>query len=160
MQVGKGTVVTLKYQVSDTDGKMVDEGIQPIIYVHGGKDVNAGLFPGLQKALDGKKVGDSIKVTLDPMQAFGEYDADMVLVEPRDAFPKEIEVGTVLQLETDDGQTQLFQVVEINGDTVTVDGNHPLAGVSLVFSATVENVRAASPEEMSTSVPDTSEYRN
>ena len=89
-----------------------------------------------------------------------EYDADLVMVEPRDVFPKEIEVGTVLQLDDDDGQTQLFQVVEIDGDQVTVDGNHPLAGVSLVFSATVENVRAATPEEMCSSVPDTSSHRN
>lgn len=154
MQISKGTVVTLTYQVRDVDGNMVDQGADPIIYVHGGKDVNVGLFPRLQEELEGKEVGDSIEVELDPLEAFGDYDDDLVMVEDISLFPEGVEVGMVLELEQDDGGRQLFQVAEVNDDSITVDGNHPLAGVSLIFSGTVQNVRQASDKEMKSSVPE------
>lgn len=154
MQISKGTVVTLTYQVRDVDGNMVDQGADPIIYVHGGKDVNVGLFPRLQEELEGKEVGDSIEVELDPLEAFGEYDDELVMEEDIELFPEGVEVGMVLELEQDDGGRQLFQVAEVNEDSITVDGNHPLAGVSLIFSGTVQNVRQASDKEMKSSVPE------
>lgn len=154
MQVSKGTVVTLTYQVRDMDGNMVDQGADPIIYVHGGKDINVGLFPRLQEELEGKEVGDSIEVELDPLEAFGEYDDELVMEEDIELFPEGVEVGMVLELEQDDGGRQLFQVAEVNEDSITVDGNHPLAGVSLIFSGTVQNVRQASDKEMKSSVPE------
>ncbi|MDK9722478.1 MAG: peptidylprolyl isomerase [Rhodospirillales bacterium] len=154
MQVSKGTVVTLTYQVRDMDGNMVDQGADPIIYVHGGKDINVGLFPRLQEELEGKEVGDSIEVELDPLEAFGEYDDELVMEEDIELFPEGVEVGMVLELEQDDGGRQLFQVAEVNDDSITVDGNHPLAGVSLIFSGTVQNVRQASDKEMKSSVPE------
>lgn len=154
MQVSKGTVVTLTYQVRDMDGNMVDQGADPIIYVHGGKDINVGLFPRLQEELEGKEVGDSIEVELDPLEAFGEYDDELVMEEDIDLFPEGVEVGMVLELEQDDGGRQLFQVAEVNEDSITVDGNHPLAGVSLIFTGTVQNVRQASDKEMKSSVPE------
>ncbi|MBI5121461.1 MAG: peptidylprolyl isomerase [Rhodospirillales bacterium] len=154
MQVSKGTVVTLTYQVRDMDGNMVDQGADPISYVHGGKDINVGLFPRLQEELEGKEVGDSIEVELDPLEAFGEYDDELVMEEDIELFPEGVEVGMVLELEQDDGGRQLFQVAEVNEDSITVDGNHPLAGVSLIFSGTVQNVRQASDKEMKSSVPE------
>jgi FKBP-type peptidyl-prolyl cis-trans isomerase SlyD len=154
MRIEAGTVVSLTYKVSDQDGNVVDEGFQPMAYVHGGRDPQAGLFPAIQKALDGKRAGDSVSVELAPLDAFGDYDEDLVFAEPREAFPKEIEVGTLLTLESDEGKTQIFRVVEFRDDLVVVDGNHPLAGMPLVFAATVDKVRAATDEEMASSLPE------
>lgn len=154
MKIASKTVVTLQYRVSDPDGATIDEGGEPMVYVQGGRDVDRGLFPKLQQALEGLSAGDEKKVTLEPLEAFGDYDAELVLLEPKDAFPDEIEVGTILEREDDDGEMTLFRVAEIRENTVVVDGNHPLAGVSLVFECKIIDVRSASDEEFESSTPE------
>ena len=80
MQVAKNSVITLDYHVTDPDGEIVDEGREPLIYLHGGYD---DIFPLIEEALQGKKIGESVQVKLQPDEAFGDYDAEMVQVEPR-----------------------------------------------------------------------------
>jgi FKBP-type peptidyl-prolyl cis-trans isomerase SlyD len=147
MQIGKDTVVSLNYELVDVSGKVIEKTQEPVTYLHGGYD---GIFPLVETALQGKAVGDKCKVTLTPDDAFGEYEADMVRTEPKKLFPDNLSVG--MQFEgaaegTDD--FTLYTVKEIKGDDVVVDGNHPLAGQTLVFSGTVTEVRAATREELS-----------
>lgn len=149
MKIAKDTVVSLQYELLDlSDNSVLEKSNDPISYVHGGYD---GIFPTVEESLHGKNVGDKISVKMEPDDAFGEYDHDLVRVEPRDLFPKDIEVGMQLEggaEDDDDEDYMLFTVVEITDKEVTVDGNHPLAGKSLTFNATVTGVRAASSEEI------------
>ncbi len=149
MKIAKDTVVSLQYELIDLgDGSVLEKSNDPISYVHGGYD---GIFPTVEEALHGKAVGDKISVKMDPDDAFGEYDHDLVRVEPRDLFPKDIEVGMQLEggaEDDDDEDYMLFTVVEITDKEVTVDGNHPLAGKALTFNATVTGVREATSEEI------------
>jgi FKBP-type peptidyl-prolyl cis-trans isomerase SlyD len=146
MQVAKNTVVTLSYRVTDSDGNLVDGGEQPIVYLHGGYE---GIFPVIEEALQGKSVGDKLEVKLQPDEAFGDYDAELVMIEPRSLFPDSIEVGMQFERATDDGDDgELYTITDIADDKVVVDGNHPLAGMALVFSCTVAEVRAATSDEI------------
>ncbi|MBK8522748.1 MAG: peptidylprolyl isomerase [Betaproteobacteria bacterium] len=148
-QVAKNAVVTLDYNVTDPDGELVDAGKEPLVYLHGGYD---DIFPKIEEAVHGKAIGETVKVKLLPDEAFGEYDEQLVQVEPRDSFPKEIQVG--MQFEgapegTDDDDFVIYRVTEIADDKVVLDGNHPLAGMALIFTCTVTSVRPASAEELS-----------
>jgi len=146
MQIAKNTVVTLNYQVTDVQGDMVDEGAQPLVYLHGGYD---GIFPLLEETLQGKTVGDKLEVRLEPEDAFGDYDAELVLIESRNLFPDNIEVGMQFERGTEDGDDdELYTITDITDDKVVVDGNHPLAGMSLNFICTVAEVRPATAEEL------------
>ena len=146
MQIAKNSVVTLDYQVHDSEGNLIDEGSKPLVYIHGGYD---GIFPRIEEELHGQGVGMALKIKLEPEEAFGEYDAELVNVEARNLFPEQIEVG--MQFERageDDEEDMLYTITNIEADKVVVDGNHPLAGMSLVFSCTVTEVRQASAEEL------------
>jgi FKBP-type peptidyl-prolyl cis-trans isomerase SlyD len=145
VQISRNHVVTLKYQVSDRDGEIVDAGLEPIVYLHGGY---GGLFDALEVALQGKSAGDAFNVTLTAEEAFGEYDPDLVSVEPRDAFPSDIEIGTEVELDAEEGETLQFRVTHIDADQVTINGNHPLCGLDLVFSGSVVAVRPATAKEI------------
>ena len=145
MQISRNHVVTLKYQVSDRDGEIVDAGLEPIVYLHGGY---GGLFDALEVALQGKSVVDAFNVMLTADEAFGEYDPDLVSVEPSDAFPPNIEIGTEVELDAEDGETLQFRVTHIAADGVTINGNHPLCGLDLVFAGTVVAVRPATAKEI------------
>ena len=148
MLVIKNTVVTLDYNVTDPDGELVDAGKEPLVYLHGGYD---DIFPMIEEALQGKKVGETVVVKMQPDDAFGEYDADLIQVESRKDFPKELQVG--MQFEGlpeggEDDDALIYRVTEIAEDRVVLDGNHPLAGMALVFTCTVTAVRPASTEEI------------
>jgi FKBP-type peptidyl-prolyl cis-trans isomerase SlyD len=146
MQIGQDTVVTLKYRVTDPDGHVVDEGNMPLTYLHGGYH---GIFLRIEEELEGKTVGDAIEVKLQPEDAFGDYDADLVTVEQRDLFPDNIEVGMQFERATDgEDDEMLYTVTNIADGKVVVDGNHPLAGMALIFACTVADVRKASAEEL------------
>lgn len=147
MEIVKNTVVTLKYEVRDPDGNMIDDGTHPLVYLHGGYD---GIFPKLEELLHGKNTGDSLQVKLQPEDAFGDYDEELVLVEDAALFPENIEVGMSFERVTDDGEEEiLYRITDIAEGKVVVDGNHPLAGTALVFDITVADVRKASAEEVS-----------
>ncbi len=151
MQVAKNTVVTLDYSVSDPEGVLVDAGKDPLVYLHGGYD---DIFPMIEEAMHGKKIGESVAVKMQPDDAFGEYDAELIQIEPRSAFPKELQVGMQFEglPEGADGEDEddilIYRVTEIADDKVVLDGNHPLAGMALVFTCTVTALRPASAEEI------------
>ena len=147
MLIARNTVVTLNYSVKDTDGTPVDEGAAPLVYLHGGY---GGIFDRIEEELQGKDIGTALEVKLEPEDAFGEYDAELVAIEPRHLFPDNIEVGMQFERGSEDGEDDdaLFTITDIADGKVVVDGNHPLAGVALLFSCTVSEVRAATPEEI------------
>ena len=147
MLIARNTVVTLHYSVKDSDGTPVDEGTAPLVYLHGGY---GGIFDRIEEELQGKAVGDALDVRLEPEDAFGEYDAELVAIEPRQLFPDNIEVGMQFERGSEDGENDdaLFIITDIADDKVVVDGNHPLAGIALLFSCSVTAVRAATAEEI------------
>jgi len=144
--IAKDTVVSLTYQLTGTDGKVIERTEEPISYLHGGYE---GIFPLVEQALEGKEQGFSWDVRLEPEDALGDYDAELVRVEARKLFPPKLQVG--MQFEgsaDDDGDTRIFTVTDIADDKVVVDGNHPLAGQTVTFSCVVMDVRKASREEL------------
>ncbi len=146
MQVSKNTVVSINYELSDSDGKVIEKTSAPVSYLHGGYD---GIFPNVEKALEGKDVGTQCQVRLEPEDAFGDYDAELLRMEPRERFPANVSVG--MQFEgAPEGSKEyvLYTVTDVTDAQVVVDGNHPLAGQALVFSCTVMEVRAATGEEL------------
>jgi len=147
MQIDQDTVVTLAYSVTDSDGNLIDAGERPLVYLHGGY---GGIFEKIEEELLGQTAGFQKDIRLQPEEAFGEYDAELVMIEPRDLFPEEIEVGMQFEraAEDDDEEDMLYTITDIAEGKVVVDGNHPLAGIALVFSCTVNNVRAATAEEI------------
>ncbi len=146
MQIGPNTVVTLAYRVTDADGNLIDAGDKPLVYLHGGY---GGIFEKIETELEGQGPGFQKDIRLLPGEAFGEYDAGLLLVEPAELFPDNIEIGMQFERATEDGKDDvLYTITDIADDKVVVDGNHPLAGVTLLFSCTVSDVRAATPEEI------------
>jgi len=146
MQIAKDTVVTIEYELFNSDGDLIEKTDEPLEYLHGGY---GGMFPAVEKALEGKDVGEGCKVKLTPDEAFGDYDAELVHVEPRDKFPDHIEVG--MQFEGSAEQSDdpiVYTVTELAEDKVVVDGNHPLAGQTLHIECTVSDVRQASKDEI------------
>lgn len=144
-EIVKNSVVTLNYKVTDPDGSVIDGGNEPMAYLHGGYD---GIFPKLEEALHGKKTGDTLKIKLQPQDAFGDYDEKLVAVEDASLFPDNAEVGMAFERVSDAGE-EVYRITDIADGKVVVDGNHPLAGVALVFDLTVAGVRAATAEEIS-----------
>lgn len=146
MKIEKNTVVTLHYQMFDANNQLIDQTEEPIAYLHGGYD---GIFPLVEEALHGQSVGHKIDIVLQPDDAFGEQEADLVRIEPLNAFPVEVEVG--MMFESDDPETGdiiVYRVTDIADGKAVVDGNHPLAGMKIRFTATVESVRPAEKNEI------------
>jgi len=149
MNISSNTVVTLSYKLFSAGGELIEESAHPITYLHGG---HHGIFPKIEEALTEKKAGDQCSVLLEPEEAFGEYDSELVRVEPQDRFPAEVKVG--MQFEGYAGQDEkqdeglVFTVTDIAEGKVVVDGNHPLAGQRLRFDCSVIDVREATSEEL------------
>ncbi|HYJ19050.1 MAG TPA: peptidylprolyl isomerase [Burkholderiales bacterium] len=146
MQIGQDTVVSISYELFDGEGKLIEKTKAPIAYIHGGYD---GIFPMVENALQGKSVGDACEVKLAPEEAFGEFDAALVRDEPRDLFPKNVSVGMQFEGAAEGSDNHaVYTVTKITDDKVSVDGNHPLAGKTLMFSCKVTGVRKATDEEL------------
>jgi len=147
MRIESGRVVRLEYEMKDCDGEPVEDENASLEYLHGGF---GGIFPKVEEALEGKDVGHEVKLTLEPDDAFGEYDAELLRVEPRDRFPKEIEIGMHFEGVPGDraDEAMIYTVTDVTPESVVVDSNHPLAGERLFFRAKVSGVRAATEEEM------------
>jgi FKBP-type peptidyl-prolyl cis-trans isomerase SlyD len=146
MQITMNTVVTMTYEIKDAEGNVLELSNEPVAYLHGGYD---NIFPKVEEAMHGKKVGDTIELGLEPSDAFGEYDAELVQIEPKSAFPEaELKIG--MQFEGDDssGEVIVYSVTDITDEKVIVDGNHPWAGQKVIFKAAVKDVRLANEEEV------------
>ena len=145
MKIEKNTAVTLRYKVADASGKLLEESREPMVYLHGGYD---NTFPKVEEALEGQVTGFQTTLNLAPQDAFGLRDESLVQSIPKSQFPPGVKVGGQLQGHGEDGHAQVFTVMKIKGDTVMLDGNHPLAGKALQFTVSVTAVRAASEEEI------------
>ena len=147
MQIAKNSVVFIDYTLTDPDGKTIDSSVgkQPLPYLHG----RGNLIPGLEKALEGKSAGDNLKVTVSPEEAYGVRDDKLVQVVPKSAFQgvPNLTIGQQFRSQTPTGNV-VVTVTKIEGDNVTVDGNHALAGIPLTFDVAIKEVRKASQEEL------------
>lgn len=148
MRIVKDTVVVITYRLSTLEGELLEEATpaEPAAYLHGGYD---GIFAKVEASLDGKEAGETLDIVLEPEDAFGEYDAELVRIESADLFPEGVEVGMQFEGSSEDGHHHLlYTVTDIAEGKVVVDGNHPLAGQSLRIECSVREVRAALPEEI------------
>ena len=148
MTIAPQKVATIHYEVSDSaNDEIIDssEGAEPMTYLHGARNI----IPGLEQALEGKVTGDEVEVVVEPADAYGEHSEDRIQQVPRQAFEgmDKVEVGMNVTAQTDQGAITLL-VTEVGEESVTVDANHPLAGKTLRFKVSVEEVRDASEEEI------------
>ena len=148
MTIAANKAVSIEYTLTNDDGDVIDSsaGGAPLVYLQGAGNI----IPGLEKALDGKAVGDELNVTVEPEDAYGEYSAELVSTLNRSMFEgvDVLEVGMQFHASAPDGQMQIVTIRDLDGDDVTVDGNHPLAGQRLNFKVKVVAVRDASEEEV------------
>jgi FKBP-type peptidyl-prolyl cis-trans isomerase SlyD len=147
MLVARDTVVTIHYTLKNDAGEVLDSSAdgEPLAYIHGSGNVIAGL----EEALEGKAAGDRLAVAVPATKGYGEHDAGLVQQVPRRAFQTggDVKAGMRFTAQTEHGPRQVV-VTRVTGDMVTVDGNHPLAGVALNFDVEITAVRAASAEEL------------
>lgn len=147
MQIAKHRVVTLHYTLKDNDDNILDKSEDgSFCYLHGANNI----IPGLEDALTGKTAGEELSVSIPPEQAYGIHDATKTQSVPREMFPEEQEIKPGMQFHAQgpDGQSLVVTVAKVESDQITVDGNHPLAGETLIFDVTVEQVREATAEEL------------
>jgi FKBP-type peptidyl-prolyl cis-trans isomerase SlyD len=147
MKIAQNTVVTVNYKLSDAQNNLIEDGAQPMVYLHGGYE---NTLPKIEEELDGKEVGYASTLQIEPEDAFGDYDANLLKVEERNRLPEPIEVGMQFEgmAEGADDEPVIFTVTEVADDKVVLDGNHPLAGMALRFELSVIDVRAATEEEI------------
>ncbi|MBG9388947.1 FKBP-type peptidyl-prolyl cis-trans isomerase [Caenimonas aquaedulcis] len=145
MKIEKDTVVSLRYKVAEANGKLIEESKEPMVYLHGGYD---NTLPKIEAALEGQEPGFQATLQLSPEDAFGMRDESLVRTIPKKEFPPGVKVGGQLEGRTDSGEPHVFHVMKIKGDTVHLDGNHPLAGRELKFTIKVIGVRSATAEEI------------
>jgi FKBP-type peptidyl-prolyl cis-trans isomerase SlyD len=149
MNIFTNTVVTLTFQLYDGEGTLLEETDQPIAYLHGG---HSGMLPKLEEALTHKRVGDTVSVTVEPADAFGDYDSELVKIEPVDRLPAEAEVGMQFEAFANPGDPEgsgiVFTITDIADGKAVLDGNHPWAGKLLRFDCRILDVRPATSEEL------------
>lgn len=170
MKIEKNTIVSLRYKLSDAQNNIIEEPDTVMVYLHGGY---SGTFPKIESLLDGKDVGFETTVQLEPHDAFGEYDPNLLKIEPRERFPEPLEIGMqfegipeelspdeILDADEDDDDeddeetdTLIYTVTELADKQVVLDGNHPLAGMALRFWLQVEDVRQATDDEITNQHP-------
>ena len=143
MNITKDSAVTINYKITDTQGKLLDQG--DVAYLHGGYD---NIFAKVEAAMDGKAAGDSVSVELAKADAFGDIDESLKRTIPKGEFPAGVKVGGQLRGVNDQGEPQIYHVVKIKGPEVLLDGNHPLAGQDLRFTAKITEVRPATEPEI------------
>lgn len=146
--IADNLVVTIDYTLRNDAGDILDtsKGDEPLSYLHG----FGNIVPGLEAALTGKRVGETLRVSVPPAEGYGEHDPDGLQVVPRDAFPEgaTIEIGDNFTAELEDDQFVTLWVVGVEGDEVKVDMNHPLAGETLHFEVEIVELRPANANEL------------
>jgi len=164
MKIEKNTVVSLRYKLTDAQNNIIEEPDSPMVYLHGGYE---GTFPKIENLLDGQDLGYEASIQLEPSEAFGEYDPELLKIEPRTRFPEPLEVGMQFEgvpdaeeeEDTDevDDEPLIYTVTDVADSQVVLDGNHPLAGMALRFWVQVEDIRAATDEEIENRHPEGAE---
>lgn len=147
MNISDNCVASFHYTLTDSSGKVLDssDGQEPLSYLHGASNI----IPGLEEALLGKTVGDKLQVAVSAAQAYGVHNQELIQELPSSMFSgiEQIEVGMEFHAETEHG-LQVVTVTKVEGDQITIDGNHPLAGVDLNFDVEITEVRPATEEEI------------
>jgi FKBP-type peptidyl-prolyl cis-trans isomerase SlyD len=157
MKIEKNTIVSLRYKLTDAQNNVIEEPDTPMVYLHGGYE---GTFPKIETLLDGQDIGYEATIQLEPSEAFGEYDPELLKIEPRTRFPEPLEVGMQFEGVPDadeestdaggeaDDEHLIYTVTDVADNQVVLDGNHPLAGMALRFWVQVEDVRPATEDEI------------
>ena len=149
MKVSKDKVVLMHYTLKNDKGEVIDssEGAEPLAFLQG----HGNIIPGLEKALEGCKLGDKKEVSIKPEEAYGPLMKDAIQEIPSSALKgiEEVTMGMQLQSQDEDGNPFVVTVVKIEDDKITVDANHPLAGETLHFAVSIEEIRDANKEELS-----------
>lgn len=147
LMIGKNAVVSINYTLTNDAGEVMDtsEGREPLTYLHGANN----LIPGLEKEMEGKTSGQSFKVTIPPAEAYGESNPELVQTLSKEMFKgvDKVEPGMGFTAQGPQGEQHIV-VTAVEGDQVTVDANHPMAGKTLHFAVEIVNVRDASAEEI------------
>ena len=146
--IGDNLVVSMHYKLTDNDGNVLDssEGAEPLTYLHG----SGNIIPGLEKELVGKVEGDTHQVKVEPEEGYGEINPELIQTVDKAAFQgvESVEVGMSFEAQASDGSVQHIVVKSIEGEVVTIDANHPLAGTTLNFDVQIVSVREATEEEI------------
>ena len=156
MKIEKNTIVSLRYKLTDAQNNVIEEPDSPMVYLHGGYE---GTFPKIENLLDGQDIGYEATIQLEPNEAFGEYDPELLKIEPRTRFPEPLEIGMQFEgvpdaeedaalEDPEDDEPLIYTVTDVADSQVVLDGNHPLAGMALRFWVQVEDVRAATDDEI------------
>ncbi|MFN3785391.1 MAG: peptidylprolyl isomerase [Thiothrix sp.] len=149
MQITQHAVVTMTYTLTNDHGEIIDraDAAQPFVYLHGANNI----IPGLEKHLTGKQPNDNLTVSVPPAEAYGEYDERMTQTVPRSMFAgipdEQIVIGAEFHAQTAAGN-QVIRIAAADAESVTIDANHPLAGVTLTFALKILEVRPATAEEI------------
>jgi len=164
MKIEKNTIVSLRYKLTDAQNNVIEEPDSPMVYLHGGYE---GTFPKIETLLDGQDIGYEATIQLEPSEAFGEYDPELLKIEPRTRFPEPLEIGMQFEgvpdaeQESDlaeepdsDDEPLIYTVTDVADSQVVLDGNHPLAGMALRFWVQVEDIRAATEDEIQNRHPE------
>lgn len=148
MEIEKHAVVTIDFELKDDDGNVIDasSGGEPMLYLHG----TSNIIEGLEKALAGKKAGDSLSIAIPPKEGYGVHDETRIQSVPRDMFEDQslVKVGEQFMAEGPNGEHLTITITEVTDDKVVIDGNHPLAGKNLNFKIEIKDVRKATQEEI------------
>ena len=145
MKISDGVLVSLAVKMYDAQGELLEQTEEPLQYLHGHEDI----FPRIEEALAGKEVGAHVTLQLEPEDAFGDYDADLVMLAPVDDLGEGVTVGLRVEASGPQGEDRcLFTVTDIAEGMAVLDGNHPLAGMALRFDIRVLDVRLATGQEL------------
>jgi len=145
--VQKDHVISIEYTLRDDAGEVLDtnESAEPLAYLHG----HGQIIQGLESTLEGAKVGDDLDLVVPPEEGYGDHDPERVFTVPKTQIGFGVEEGDIVKAEREDGATMPLQVVDVDNENVTLDGNHPLAGKTLHFTVKVVGIRPATDEELS-----------
>ncbi len=145
MKIADDALVSLEVSMYDAQGHLLDKTEEPLQYLHGHEDI----FPRIEEALAGKEVGAHLMLHLEPEDAFGEYDPELVMLTPVDDLGNEVTVGLRVEAAGPDGEDRcVFMITDIADGMAVLDGNHPLAGMALRFDIHVVDVRQATGQEI------------
>lgn len=155
-KIAQGKAVYIMYAIKDEDGNVLEQMDMPIGYVH---RAGSGIFPKVEDALEGLESGAQLQVVLSPEEGFGEHLAELTFTDDIDNVPPEFRrLGAEVEFSNDQGETLMFRVTQIADGKLTVDGNHPMAGKTVIFDITVNSIRDASAEEISSGRPADSSF--
>lgn len=143
--VKAGKFVSVTYSICDTEGNVLEQNDLAVSYIHGG---DMELIGGMDKKLEGKKAGDRVEFTVDPKDGFGEPDPNLMFTDDIENVPPQFrQLGAEVQMQNDQGETKTFHVTKIENGQLTVDGNHPMAGKTLLVTVNIQEVRDATAED-------------